>query len=202
MIEVSRCTVFDQIPPMLPYFVVHREEDRALMLLQIQESMRNQPESVFVIQAVDSQHQLVGFLIAQNVGQYVWLAQAWSRSGNSFKVADAMWSRLLVWTAALGKTEIRAETRRSVPALFERFGFVELSRTITRSVDPSVLEHIARSLDNGRPVQTTQANHTEQPGSGAASAAQPASFVHQPADRSITTGLGPASEPVALVDDE
>jgi hypothetical protein len=146
---------------MTRHFVVDSEHDRALLDQQIEHAMIHQPESVLVIQATRD-NTLVGFLIAQNTGPFVWLAQAWSRPGNEYQVADEMWSRLLVWSAALGKSEIRAETKRSINPLYERFGFVEFSRTITRKIDTSILDHIARSMIHGKPVQVTEGNHSEQ----------------------------------------
>lgn len=105
----------------------------------------NHTTGLFVIAALDDTDALRGFIIAEDRGTCVGLSQAWSRPGNDFKIADAMFLRVQLWASALGRSRIQCETARSTTALFRRFG-LEVERYVMGcTIDPTVLD-LALSL--------------------------------------------------------
>jgi hypothetical protein len=138
MITISRTQNLADVAEMVQFFVVENDGDRAVLAQQLSEVLTKLPESVLIVQAKKDE-QLVGFIIAHNTGPFVTCVQAWSRNANSFRIIDAMWSHVVLWTTVLGKSEIRAETRREIGPLHRRFGFVEIKKTIGYTVQPDLM---------------------------------------------------------------
>lgn len=99
------------------------------------------PEHLFLVAAMKDE-ELVGFIIAQNLPDHVSVLQLWSKEGNSWKIADELYMRLLLWTIGMGKDAIRGETQREITGFYRRAGFVERNIVIEKRVDSSMVERL------------------------------------------------------------
>ena len=132
------------------HLVFPQDENRgAEFVQQLIETLKTSPESVNFVVAMDGE-ELVGFLVAVNTSEdCVLLSQAWSKPGNSWKIIDELFLRIILWTFGLGKSSIRAETSRDSEAVWRRWEFQDRSRIIERKLDPSLL---GQFLDKAREV--------------------------------------------------
>lgn len=123
---------------------------------QLVEMLTHHPDSVCVIVA-RSDAGVVGFVVLQNTpSDYTFVVQAWSLSTNPRSVADAMFARAVLWTNALGKSKIRAQTSRDVDSFYRRFGFAPVASIIEHTIDPSITQRLIDALkepSDGQPVQ-------------------------------------------------
>lgn len=149
MIKIIRTRDPKAVQYMIPYFNEDNDEDSELAGRQISNMMHAQPESINVLQAWQGEN-IVSFLVG-NISDcgYIWVAQGWSKSGNPPAVATEMFSRLLLWAMALGKMSVRAETTRSLEAMYRRFGFKPVATIVERRITP---EEISAVLDRGKAV--------------------------------------------------
>lgn len=145
MITITRVSDPNDLALMIPHFVVETEDQRRQVTQQIVKALLESPDRLFVVQAKRDE-ELIGFLVAQNIGSCVYVAQAWSNPSNGWPVADAMWERTVLWTVAIGKPEIRAETKRESEALYRRFGFEEVSKTIAFKVPDGLMNELVAAL--------------------------------------------------------
>lgn len=114
------------------------EQNHEKFVIQLAGLLKNNPEGTMVIVA-KRDNELIGFLIANSTPDFVYLAQAWSKPGNNFRIFDEMFLRILMWAVGLGKPSIRAETVRDLDAVYERAGFTPRSVTIERKIDNDLL---------------------------------------------------------------
>lgn len=116
------------------------EPSHEKFLKQVAGMLINSPEQIQVIVAVRD-NQVIGFLIANNAPECVYIAQCWSKPGNNFRVFDEMFLRVLCWCYGLGKTSVRADTVRDLDAAYERAGFTLRSHTIERQITPEMIQN-------------------------------------------------------------
>lgn len=147
--RIIREATAEHLEEMIPLLIFRDECERVPFVKEVVRLLIERPEILLVLQVRESEtDELLGFIVANNptgVG-YVWVAQAWSKSTNGREVADEMLKRVLIWAAALGKLEIRAETSRDGPSFLRRFGFDELYKVISRRIDPEILNQISQAL--------------------------------------------------------
>lgn len=165
MVTITRFKDPHDVLEMAPYFVVEDEKQRRQLVTQLTKALLEAPESVLVVQARKA-GELVGFVITQLLAECSYVVQAWATG--SWKIADAMWAHVQMWSVALGRNEIRAETKRDNAALFRRFGFEYHSTNVRATLDPELFARLARSLTDGRPIQNTEEHQPEltEPGAG------------------------------------
>lgn len=137
--------ILTQIEPHLDFIV---DYSRLNFLRAIMEMMNNRPEQIYICVARQGKT-LRGFIIAQAPAgeSHVWIAQAWSDLQNDWKVSEEVLNRVRIWTAAIGRKTIRAETRRNVEAFSRRFSFDPIAQIVEHKVPEDLLERI----DNGKP---------------------------------------------------
>lgn len=146
MIRILHVTSPESVPEMARLVQVDDEPQRLEFAQKLAAAMVQTPDRVQVLQA-RRDDELVGFTISENASApYVWLAQGWSKPGNSWQVADELWLRVMLWAIGLGKNEIRAESGREVSALHRRFGFEDFRTVVQHKIDPNLLSHMLGSM--------------------------------------------------------
>lgn len=111
-----------------------------LYLQQLLANLRERPDGVMVLVAMQNDTELVGFIVAHNTAvEHVHISQLWSKPGNPWSVAREMISRISLWAVGLGKTALRGESFRDGEAMFRGGGFVEISKTMELKLDSSKL---------------------------------------------------------------
>jgi hypothetical protein len=157
-VQISRVWDPKIIPQLSPHFTVETEEERPLVAAQLASLLQQNPEAVFLVTAV-LEGEVVAFIIAHNLQNlpYTFVAQAWSADGNPLRIADELFLRVMVWTSALGKREVRAETGRNPTPFYRRVG-LEPVRTILRREVPEDLNRTlySRARDLVRPQVAAQ----------------------------------------------
>ena len=148
MIKIIRSRDPKSVEYMLPHLVLRNAtaESGERYLKQFALTMMNAPESVFLVQAWDGED-IVGFVAANVADDYVWVSQAWSKTGNPSSVADEMFNRTILWAIALGRMSLRAETMRNVEAMFRRFRFEPITTIVEHRINPEVVSKI---LERGK----------------------------------------------------
>lgn len=181
-IQIVRQTSVDRVYEMMEHFALDEQEQRELLVAQIRQALTFKPESVLVIQAL-REDEVIGFIICDlALGQpYIWLSQAWSHPRNTYRVADEMWKRVQQWMVALGKYEVRAETKRQLNVLQRRFGFEPVSTTIACDI---------RKELNVKPVQQTEEQKPERVKPGATGTVGSTGGVLETTDRRTDAGAG------------
>lgn len=128
-------------PKLAPHVLVPTGEEDMInreYLPFLQQAFQQHSEEVLVIAALDGE-EVKALLIAQRTQYSVFLTNFWSAPGNSWKIADEMFLWVLMWTIVSGRTDIRADTRRDVPAVFRRFGLTERSVVVERKITPELI---------------------------------------------------------------
>lgn len=154
--KIKRVTggeAIEQLPEILPHlvFLEDEEEQCKRYALEFARSAKEAPDTMLVVVAYKDE-ELVGFTIATLFADCVYVSQAWSKPGNSFRIADEMFLRVMLWAQGLGRKSVRAETHRNTEGFFARFGFVERSKTIERKIEPEFFDNIlaaVRVVKNG-----------------------------------------------------
>lgn len=126
--------------------VLESHESPVGFLRAMLELYNTHSERVLVIQAF-RENVLVGFIVAQIEPGYVWISQAWSHKSNNERVIDALFARVKLWALGCGYRAIRAETRRNLEAMRERFDFKPVSTTIEHTIGPEVSEAVMGVLN-------------------------------------------------------
>lgn len=144
-IKISRVQgreALETLPKLAEYLVFPAGRNHSEKFLgQVAMMLRNTPEQVQFITATRD-GELIGFVLSNVCDDCVYVAQMWSKPGNSFKVADEMFLYVLLWTVGLGKPCVRASTSRDVTAFYERAGFQQTSVIIERQVDSEMLSRL------------------------------------------------------------
>jgi hypothetical protein len=123
-----------------PQLTLDYTESSAGYMTDLLNACRLTPERVCVFQAWEGD-ELRGFIVAQvDSSPVAWVSQGWSHPANPWEVADTLFSRVLVWAVALGRSCVRAQTRRSSRAMFERFGFQEIARVVEVKISADYVE--------------------------------------------------------------
>lgn len=141
-IKISRLQGKDAVellPRLAEHLVFPAERDQSVKFLQqVTGMLANAPEQIqFIVATRDEE--LVGFVLSNVAEDCVYIAQMWSKPGNSFRIADEMFLYVLLWAVGLGKPCVRATTSRSAGAFYERAGFKQTSVVIERQVDQEML---------------------------------------------------------------
>lgn len=136
---------------MIPHFTLPDSGDgpKKVFGARLVSQMQNSPETVNVLQAWRGDD-LVGLAVATvSDSPFVWISQAWSVIGNSTKIVDGMFVRLILWTLALGRLSLRAETSRDLESFCRRFSFEPVASIVEHRISPEVIENI---LDRGKEI--------------------------------------------------
>jgi len=124
-VKIGRIREATKVAEFTKHFVIEEDQDASEFLKVIQGAMTLTPEKIQVLQATRD-GELIAFTISFDLARpHVWIAQFWSLEGTSTKISDELFLRILNWAIALGKEEIRAETQRSIEALYRRVGFTQ-----------------------------------------------------------------------------
>lgn len=147
-IRIGRTRDVTIIDKFLEHLVHEDDQDPKAFLALVKSAVEHTPEKILVLAAMRGED-LVGFSITFDLKRdHNWIAQFWMDSSTGQKVTDEMFLRVLNWTIALGKKEIRAETQRSVEAFYRRVGFETHATTV--KLDLKDIE--AKLLDRAREV--------------------------------------------------
>lgn len=144
-IKISRLQgsqAFETLPKLKDKLTFPGDVDQSdKFLKQAAGLLANAPEQIQFIVAYRDE-ELIGFMLSNVTEDSVYIAQAWSKPGNSFRVFDEMFLYVILWAAGLGKPCIRANTTRDVNAAYERAGFKQVSVVIERAVDNEMLHKL------------------------------------------------------------
>lgn len=130
------------IEQLLPYVVLIGGESPEKFANSLEFLLRTHPDNVLIVLARRLDNSICGFIIAENTPDCVWIIQAYSDPSNGWTVIDEMFARVMLWASILGKKHIKADTQRSVEALYRRFGFRTFSVTLIADV-PDQLADVA-----------------------------------------------------------
>ncbi len=135
MIRIVRTRDPQAVSYMVPHFTLPgTEADIEMMSRQLMHRMVSSPEAINVIQIWDGED-LIAFIIGiASENPFIWIAQAWSKSGNQYRITSEMYERILLWAMALGKDSVRAETSRDLDSMNRRFGFEPVATIIERKI--------------------------------------------------------------------
>lgn len=136
----------DTIVEMVPHLIVEDETQRQNFVAQYIEIMRRNPDNLLVLDVRDEAQELVAFVIAERSLSFVTITQAWSKASNPWEITNELFLRVVLWATAMGKYEIRAETRRDLDALHRRFGFTERSVNMSYQIDQNILTGVINRL--------------------------------------------------------
>lgn len=126
------------IEPHLSFAISHSKENFLRVVIN---RMSNQPEEVFIYSAKEEDTLRAFIIIEAPRGEtYVWVAQAWSDSRNDWSIADNILHRARIWTAAIGRKKMRAETFRNAEAFSRRFSFELVALIVEHVVPDDLLE--------------------------------------------------------------
>lgn len=155
------------------------EELKGTFIVECERMLLEQPDSIQFVVATKL-GEVVGFCISQLTRDFIYVAQIWSKPGNSSKIADEMFLHPVLWAVSTGRRSIRAETKRDLMSLYHRAGFIERSVTIEKPITPEVLGAVfqnAREVFNGRSVQQAKVDdkeYTQRTSGGAPGSDRPA----------------------------
>lgn len=136
---------------MIPHFTLPEggDDPKKVFAARLVGQMQNSPETVNVLQAWRGDD-LVGIAVATaSDSPFIWISQAWSAAGNSTTIVDGMFVRFILWTLALGRLSLRAETSRDLESFCRRFNFEPVSTIVEHRISPEVIENI---LDRGKEI--------------------------------------------------
>lgn len=130
--------------------------DKGQYVQFLREGMLTSPESFFLLAGIEEGGEIVGFtILTVPPGQkFTWLMHAWADPKKCPKeTIQDVWKRNLAWTKALGRIEIRTETKRG--SAFERlYGFEEHAVILKLSVLEKETE-----AENGRRIESETNEH-------------------------------------------
>ena len=134
-IQIGRIQDIEIIPNLKENLVFEEGETPEKFIEMVKTFSEQAPDKIQIIAAV-GEESVVGFSIAFDLGApHIWISQFWNDPQVSSKVADEMFLRVLNWAGGLGKKEVRAETRRSVDAMYRRVGFEPHSTIVKLSLN-------------------------------------------------------------------
>ena len=110
----------------------------------LKDMLLHTPDSVFLGLVFDGD-EVVSFVIAlaPPSASHVFIHQTWaSESLPDTTVQDKLFLRLCMWTEAIDRSELRAETRRNAEPSLLRWGFHEYSRILSFVVSEDLTEKI------------------------------------------------------------
>jgi len=84
------------------------------------------PQGLLVLQGRDEDQNLLCFGIINDPGidyDFVEVSQIWCAKGDSKKLTNDMYQRIMLWAIGRGKQKLRLETTRNPEAMSRRFGF-------------------------------------------------------------------------------
>ncbi len=147
-VTIGRIREAAKVGEFAKHFVLEEDQSAGEFLQVIQGVMTTTPEKIQVLRA-SRDGETIAFAISFDLARpHVWIAQFWSAKETSTKVSDELFLRILNWAIALGKEEIRAETKRSVEAFYRRVGFTQ--HAVTVKLELKGIE--SKMLDRSREV--------------------------------------------------
>ncbi len=108
-----------------PYFIEDGAFNRDIIAKELFDIMRSTPDEIFVVVILE-QDKICGFAISwlMNDREYIWLAQAWSRSGTDRCYGKEAIEMIKRWASKEHNIhEIRFETSRDPKAITRVWGF-------------------------------------------------------------------------------
>ena len=134
-----------QAVEILPKIVEHlvfpeeTQNERQMYIKGIVYQLQQAPATVCLVVATKDEN-VVGFIVAVDNGDHVFVSQFYSQQGNPWSIAEAMMGHVMVFTVGQGHMRVRGETTRDVDAALRRFGFEERCVMVERKIDPETLK--------------------------------------------------------------
>jgi hypothetical protein len=161
--------------------------------------LSEQPDSTCIYVCFKDE-EILGFLVAYappNV-THVWLWQAWADPKlKNTNVTKIVFDRLLLWTEFIGRTSIRAETKRETEAMYRRWKFQDYSKIIEYKLSQADEleeievpdEHIRQSVDDEQSELATEADRERSVQEAADGVGHTDDSIPEPVDPESSAGL-------------
>ena len=185
--RISRVQNIEGIDLLAEHLLVEDGVSRESTVELLKQLMQFDPESCCIL-AAHEEGQIKAFIIsaAEPKKSHVFLYQAWADESVPRQVRDKMFIRTCLWADAIGRTEIRTETKRNEESIQRRWGFEHFSTIMSFQIPDDMSFPFLKENSNG-PVE--QPKQREYPVEGTEADLKRDPAVPDGKDRSAGTGV-------------
>ena len=125
MPKIDQTRDVTDIRDMIPHLVL-ADQYKEVFVNKFIKKLIDDPQGLLVLQGRDEDQNLLCFGIINDPGidyDFVEVSQIWCAKGDSKKLTNDMYRRIMLWAIGRGKQKLQFETKRNPRAMSRRFGF-------------------------------------------------------------------------------
>ena len=125
MPKIDQTRDVTDIRDIIPHLVLDNQY-KEVFVNKFIKKLIDDPQGLLVLQGRDEDQNLLCFGIINDPGidyDFVEVSQIWCAKGDSKKLTNDMYQRIMLWAIGRGKQKLRLETTRNPEAMSRRFGF-------------------------------------------------------------------------------
>lgn len=156
-IRVTNSSAVDYIEP---YLLPERDvASKEALSQQIRFHLQNNPNLIYFLIALDEiegKVKVAGFIISacpEGDFRHIFIHQIWVDGEYAQKrISDTFFLRTIIWAQSLGRSEVLMETYRDPTAMTRRWGFEEISRTMSFKIDDEYEAKLAQAITHSQMI--------------------------------------------------